>query len=112
MRLALPKPGILSIVRIVREGGGRSGQGVPLLCRAILRSPGKGAQGRGVHFWTPTGLQGRGFGTQESCKCLKRFGGPGEIRTHDLFHAMEARSQLRHRPPGSFLQYITAAPFN
>jgi hypothetical protein len=31
-------------------------------------------------------------------KCLKRFGGSGEIRTHDLFHAMEARSQLRHRP--------------
>ena len=31
-------------------------------------------------------------------KCLKPFGGPGEIRTHDLFHAMEARSQLRHRP--------------
>src|ERR1019366_2613822 len=31
-------------------------------------------------------------------KCLKYFGGPGEIRTHDLFHAMEARSQLRHRP--------------
>jgi hypothetical protein len=29
---------------------------------------------------------------------LKCFGGPGEIRTHDLFHAMEARSQLRHRP--------------
>src|SRR5262249_29434695 len=27
-----------------------------------------------------------------------RFGVPGEIRTHDLFHAMEARSQLRHRP--------------
>ncbi len=26
------------------------------------------------------------------------IGGPGEIRTHDLFHAMEARSQLRHRP--------------
>ena len=26
------------------------------------------------------------------------FGGPGEIRTLDLFHAMEARSQLRHRP--------------
>ena len=21
-------------------------------------------------------------------KCLKRFGGPGEIRTHDLFHAI------------------------
>ena len=28
----------------------------------------------------------------------KGFGGPGEIRTLDLFHAMEARSQLRHRP--------------
>ena len=24
--------------------------------------------------------------------------GPGRIRTVDLFHAMEARSQLRHRP--------------
>ena len=29
---------------------------------------------------------------------MEDFGGPGEIRTHDLFHAMEARSQLRHRP--------------
>jgi hypothetical protein len=29
---------------------------------------------------------------------LAGVGGPGEIRTHDLFHAMEARSQLRHRP--------------
>src|SRR5690348_9549941 len=26
------------------------------------------------------------------------FGGPGRDRTDDLFHAMEARSQLRHRP--------------
>ena len=25
-------------------------------------------------------------------------GGPGRVRTDDLFHAMEARSQLRHRP--------------
>jgi hypothetical protein len=25
-------------------------------------------------------------------------GGPGRDRTGDLFHAMEARSQLRHRP--------------
>ena len=38
-------------------------------------------------------LSGRG-----ECKCLKRFGGPGRVRTVDLFHAMEARSQLRHRP--------------
>ena len=28
----------------------------------------------------------------------ERFGGPGRDRTDDLFHAMEARSQLRHRP--------------
>src|SRR5580658_6565701 len=27
-----------------------------------------------------------------------RTGGPEGIRTLDLFHAMEARSQLRHRP--------------
>ena len=27
-----------------------------------------------------------------------RSGGPGRVRTDDLFHAMEARSQLRHRP--------------
>ena len=26
------------------------------------------------------------------------LGGPGRDRTDDLFHAMEARSQLRHRP--------------
>jgi hypothetical protein len=26
------------------------------------------------------------------------IGGPGRDRTGDLFHAMEARSQLRHRP--------------
>ena len=31
-------------------------------------------------------------------KCLNCFGGPEGIRTLDLFHAMEARSQLRHRP--------------
>ena len=31
-------------------------------------------------------------------KCLKCLGGPGRVRTVDLFHAMEARSQLRHRP--------------
>jgi hypothetical protein len=28
----------------------------------------------------------------------KSNGGPGRDRTDDLFHAMEARSQLRHRP--------------
>lgn len=31
-------------------------------------------------------------------KSLISFGGPEGIRTLDLFHAMEARSQLRHRP--------------
>src|SRR5665647_2984384 len=29
---------------------------------------------------------------------LADLGGPGRVRTVDLFHAMEARSQLRHRP--------------
>jgi hypothetical protein len=29
---------------------------------------------------------------------FRGFGGPGRDRTDDLFHAMEARSQLRHRP--------------
>jgi hypothetical protein len=29
---------------------------------------------------------------------IGRIGGPGRDRTDDLFHAMEARSQLRHRP--------------
>ncbi len=28
----------------------------------------------------------------------RKDGGPGRDRTDDLFHAMEARSQLRHRP--------------
>src|SRR5579859_8253662 len=31
---------------------------------------------------------------------MEDFGGPGRDRTDDLFHAMEARSQLRHRPTG------------
>ena len=29
---------------------------------------------------------------------IEMIGGPGRDRTDDLFHAMEARSQLRHRP--------------
>ena len=29
---------------------------------------------------------------------VEGIGGPGRVRTVDLFHAMEARSQLRHRP--------------
>src|SRR5262249_52760731 len=32
------------------------------------------------------------------CCLLRSDGGPGRDRTDDLFHAMEARSQLRHRP--------------
>jgi hypothetical protein len=35
---------------------------------------------------------------RQTCNTIRLNGGPGEIRTHDLFHAMEARSQLRHRP--------------
>src|SRR5438132_10943023 len=44
------------------------------------------------------GLQWQAWVGVVDCPCSIRFGGPGEIRTHDLFHAMEARSQLRHRP--------------
>ena len=29
---------------------------------------------------------------------IEKIGGPDRDRTDDLFHAMEARSQLRHRP--------------
>jgi hypothetical protein len=29
---------------------------------------------------------------------IELIGGPDRDRTDDLFHAMEARSQLRHRP--------------
>jgi hypothetical protein len=36
-----------------------------------------------------------GVGVRAGQEC---FGGPEGIRTLDLFHAMEARSQLRHRP--------------
>ena len=47
----------------------------------------------------------RGNWTKCDEKCqiartLRLYGGPGRDRTDDLFHAMEARSQLRHRPTG------------
>ena len=32
---------------------------------------------------------------------IEIIGGPDRDRTDDLFHAMEARSQLRHRPTHS-----------
>src|SRR5689334_19031878 len=38
-------------------------------------------------------------------------GGPGRDRTDDLFHAMEARSQLRHRPTRKDEQKTTAGIF-
>ena len=45
------------------------------------------------------------------CFILKGlFGGPDRDRTDDLFHAMEARSQLRHRPtPGKDLLIVREA---
>ena len=39
-----------------------------------------------------------------SSKLLRKNGGPGRDRTDDLFHAMEARSQLRHRPILAYLR--------
>ncbi len=35
---------------------------------------------------------------------LDLIGGPDRDRTDDLFHAMEARSQLRHRPTNGGMQ--------
>ena len=38
------------------------------------------------------------YKSQDGKGAMGYFGGPEGIRTLDLFHAMEARSQLRHRP--------------
>ena len=43
---------------------------------------------------------------------LEIIGGPDRDRTDDLFHAMEARSQLRHRPTLGLDATIRAAGFN
>ena len=40
------------------------------------------------------------------------FGGPGRDRTDDLFHAMEARSQLRHRPTSGKTRGIELLQFS
>jgi hypothetical protein len=37
---------------------------------------------------------------------LEMIGGPDRDRTDDLFHAMEARSQLRHRPTKGGTSFI------
>ncbi len=37
-------------------------------------------------------------------------GGPDRVRTDDLFHAMEARSQLRHRPIAFILRHENTTP--
>ncbi len=41
-------------------------------------------------------------------RTLRLYGGPGRDRTDDLFHAMEARSQLRHRPTNKLLLVYTS----
>jgi hypothetical protein len=65
----------------------------------------------------PSFLRGlRGYSTSHSIgperKVFECFGGPGEIRTHDLFHAMEARSQLRHRPDPRYFFNISCESAN
>jgi hypothetical protein len=40
-------------------------------------------------------------------KLCNLIGGPGRDRTDDLFHAMEARSQLRHRPTRGGKTHLT-----
>ena len=49
-----------------------------------------GGRGPASKIWTPVGLRRVVLGGRGNAKSLKCFGGPGEIRTHDLFHAMEA----------------------
>src|SRR5262249_26692637 len=44
-------------------------------------------------------------GQNRRLQLVGKIGGPGRDRTDDLFHAMEARSQLRHRPT-SLIQSI------
>src|SRR5271167_2325218 len=44
-----------------------------------------------------SGLEQSGYDNC-SVEVIESIGGPGRDRTDDLFHAMEARSQLRHRP--------------
>ena len=39
------------------------------------------------------------------------IGGPDRDRTDDLFHAMEARSQLRHRPTMANLLILVDPPW-
>src|SRR5262249_20862392 len=39
-----------------------------------------------------------GRGQNRRLQLVGKVGGPGRDRTDDLSHAMEARSQLRHRP--------------
>ena len=46
----------------------------------------------------PRRKRGRGRRCPQTVLNKGFFGGPGRDRTDDLFHAMEARSQLRHRP--------------
>ncbi len=45
---------------------------------------------------------------RKTLNVFKIFGGPGRDRTDDLFHAMEARSQLRHRPTDKLLLVYTS----
>src|SRR6516225_665589 len=56
-------------------------------------------------WWTGSGSNRRPSPASRDAPCAQTtvrvyqgFGGPGRDRTDDLFHAMEARSQLRHRP--------------
>jgi hypothetical protein len=77
------------------------------------------AQSRVVDvFWTLQGMSEkvRGSAAWEPAYRVFRanpltcwfYGGPDRDRTDDLFHAMEARSQLRHRPTKATTSFILA----
>jgi hypothetical protein len=91
------------VLRPVKKGVGRrhrwSGKRRNTISHAKYTSPTAAGPGRFIET-----------GSVHSV-CFFGFGGPGEIRTLDLFHAMEARSQLRHRPTQEGLPNNSIGPF-
>src|ERR1039458_2487517 len=89
--------------RAHHEKLGRGARRLPHLSNHDIQS--RWLESKFCRIWTPNGLRVTSSATWKRASIFVSlcflgfcFGGPGEIRTHDLFHAMEARSQLRHRP--------------
>ena len=72
-----------------------------LVSGRVRRAVPKHIQGKLQHLSAPKRRLSVAFAKVYSVHCEGVFGGPDRDRTDDLFHAMEARSQLRHRPTAS-----------